>query len=634
MKELTITNLHKTYGIKTLLAGIDFSIRTGDRVGLIGPNGTGKSSFLKVLAGLDNYDEGTIEKPNQYEIAYLDQHPDFDPEASVLETIYQSKAPAIQLVKNYELARLKLEGDPHNENYLKEFNLITDRMGLEGGWDVELKAKAILSQLKISNLSMKLRECSGGQRKRIGIAQVLIAEPDLLILDEPTNHLDVQSIQWLEKYLATYQGALFLVTHDRYFLERVVNKIVELRHGLFYVYEGNYQAYLTKKAEQVANEVKQARKQDRLYVQELAWMRQGAQARSTKQQARIDRFNALKDQLENRHTEANAISFDFNQQRLGNQVIEAEDISVSIGNKQVIKGFTKHFVNGDRMGIVGDNGVGKSTFLNTLAGFHPIDEGSLIKGSTIRLAYYRQLDEDLPNNERVLTYLNHVAETFKRPDGSQVTASQMLERFNFPKESHGAYIQSLSGGERRRLYLLTLLIQEPNVLFLDEPTNDLDIDTLTTLEDYLDSFEGVVIIVSHDRYFLDKTVDQILWLKGAGEFETHWTTYSEFLEQRASVKESKTQTTNPVEVSSLAESPQPAEKSKKQRMTYQEKQEWAKIEDQIAKCEAEIETIQSDMISKASDAGALMDLQERLDQREADLLELYERYEYLSELEN
>ncbi|MGX7092268.1 ABC-F family ATP-binding cassette domain-containing protein [Hutsoniella sourekii] len=631
MKELAITNLHKTYGTKELLSGVDLKIRTGDRVGLIGPNGTGKSSFLKVIAGLDNYDQGEISHPNQYSIAYLSQHPDLDPDQTVLETVYQSESPLVQLVLDYQQVSLALAEDPTKEAIQDRFNQVSEAMNRDQGWDMEVKAKTILSQLGISDLDKRVGQASGGQQKRIGLAQVLIAEPDLLILDEPTNHLDVDSIQWLEKYLANYKGALLLVTHDRYFLDRVVNQIVELRNGQLEVYPGNYQAYLVQRAERAEILAKQQDKQDRLYQQELAWMRAGAKARTTKQQARIDRFNDLSDSIKGRHQDPNNIELNFDQARMGNQVLEMEGVSVSINNQPVIRDFTRHFVKGDRVGLVGPNGVGKSTFLNTIAGLHPIDSGVYKMGQTVKLAYYRQLDQDLPGDMRVLAYLSEVADQFKRPDGSVASASSMLEQFNFPRITHGNQIKTLSGGERRRLYLLTLLIQEPNVLLLDEPTNDLDIDTLTVLEDYLDHFQGVVIVVSHDRYFLDKTVDKLLVLKGQGDYDFYYGSYSEYLasQEANSKEEAKTSSASPSPASEAkAKKPAP----EKKRMTYQEKKEWVTLEDDIFELEARQDEIGEEMLTHSHDAGRLMELQRELDSNKEQLDHYYERYDYLSGL--
>lgn len=635
MKELSIEQLSKSYGVKQLINQVDFAIRTGDRIGLIGPNGTGKSSFLKVIAGVDHYDQGTIRHPNQYSIAYLDQHPVLDPDKTILETVYQSPAPIVQLVLRYEKDRKDLEQSPHDPALQAAFTKISEQMTQEGGWDVEVQAKSILTQLGLHDLDRRVGDCSGGQLKRIGLAQVLISPADLLILDEPTNHLDVPTIQWLEHHLASYPGALLLVTHDRYFLERVVNKIAELRHGRLIEYEGNYEAYLSQRASRQSQLQQAQHKQDRLFQQELAWMRQGAQARSTKQQARIQRFNDLKQAIAERDQEDQAIDFDFNQQRLGKKSLELDQVTIHNQGQLILKDYTKTFVKGDRMGIVGPNGVGKSTFLNTLAGYHQPTSGIIHIGETVRMAYYRQLDQDLPGDQRVLSYLTQVAQEFKRPDGSQLSASQLLERFNFPKESHGMFISSLSGGERRRLYLLTLLVQEPNLLLLDEPTNDLDIETLTTLEDYLEDFEGIVIVVSHDRYFLDKTVDQILIMQGQGHFDVYWGAYSDYLAEGGS-REDLGEMSEPerveAEPSLDQEETTPAVKTKK-RMTYQEKQEWAKLQPQMQKVEDRIEAIGPEMEAASHDAGRLMDLQEELDQLELELLTLYERYDYLSDLD-
>lgn len=629
MKELAIENLHKTYGTKTLIDGIDFSIRTGDRIGLIGPNGTGKSSLLKVIANIESYDQGEIRKPNDYSISYLSQNPDLDPEKTILETVYDSQAPIVQLVLKYEQSRLELENTPDNEAAQDNFMRLSEQMNQQNGWDLEVQAKSILTKLGLDNLNQKIADCSGGQQKRVGIAQVLISDADLLILDEPTNHLDVDSIQWLEGYLANYKGALLLVTHDRYFLERSVNKIVELRNGQLREYEGNYQAYLEKRSQEAAIESRMQEKQDRLFQQELAWMRKGAKARTTKQQARIGRFNDLKDDIGSRHGEAQELEINFTQQRIGSRIIDAEDLEVDIADVKVIRGFTKSFVKGDRLGIIGDNGVGKSTFLNTLAGMHLPTSGTLDIGQTVRMAYYRQMDQDLPNEIRVLKYLTDVADQFKQADGRSVSAAQMLERFNFDRSIHGMQIGSLSGGERRRLYLLSLLIQEPNVLLLDEPTNDLDIDTLTVLEDYLEDFSGVVIIVSHDRYFLDKTADQLLDIQGGGAFNLVFDSYSNYLDKQAAEAKAKAvPTTKDLPVPELEQTPA----AKKVRLSYQEKQEWATIEDDIMEREMRLDEIQEEMVANGSDAGLLMDLQRELETINQELEHYYERYDYLSEI--
>lgn len=622
MKTLAVTGLEKTYGTKTLLAGIDFAIRTGDRIGLIGPNGTGKSSFLKVLADQTDYDQGTIDKPKDYRIAYLAQNPELDPNQTILDTVFAGDTPELKLLHDYEAANLALLSDPDNGKLQEAFQSITEAMNQADAWQVEVKAKTVLTQLGLVNLNQRVGDCSGGEQKRIGIAQVLIAEPDLLILDEPTNHLDVNSVQWLEKYLASYKGALLLVTHDRYFLERTVNKIVELRHGRFREYSGNYQAYLEKKATELALEERMQDKQDKLYQAELAWMRKGAKARTTKQQARIERFDQLKEDIAARQDSLEASGFEFDQQRIGNQVIELEQARIEVGKQVVIQDYTKHFTKGERIGLIGPNGVGKTTFLNTLAGYHDLAAGTLKLGQTVRLAYYRQLDQDLPGDMRILAYLTQIADNFVSPDGRTKSAAQMLEQFNFPRVSHGSNISSLSGGEKRRLYLLSLLIQEPNVLFLDEPTNDLDIDTLTVLEDYLAQFEGLVVVVSHDRYFLDKTVDQYLILEGQGAYTTYWGSYSDYLAKDQTVPEKE----------KLAPAPSNKPKREQKKLSYEEKKEWAGIEEAIEAAENRLTQIQEDMEANSQDAGQLMSLQEELEVTEAHLYHLYERYDYLSEL--
>ena len=622
MKTLAVTGLEKTYGTKTLLAGIDFAIRTGDRIGLIGPNGTGKSSFLKVLADQTDYDQGTIDKPKDYRIAYLAQNPELDPNQTILDTVFAGDTPELKLLHDYEAANLALLSDPDNGKLQEAFQSITEAMNQADAWQIEVKAKTVLTQLGLVNLNQRVGDCSGGEQKRIGIAQVLIAEPDLLILDEPTNHLDVNSVQWLEKYLASYKGALLLVTHDRYFLERTVNKIVELRHGRFREYSGNYQAYLEKKATELALEERMQDKQDKLYQAELAWMRKGAKARTTKQQARIERFDQLKGEIASRQDSQETSGFEFDQQRIGNQVIELEQARIEVGQQVVVQDYTKHFTKGERIGLIGANGVGKTTFLNTLAGYHDLAAGTLKLGQTVRLAYYRQLDQDLPGDMRILAYLTQIADNFVSSDGRTKSAAQMLEQFNFPRVSHGSTISSLSGGEKRRLYLLSLLIQEPNVLFLDEPTNDLDIDTLTVLEDYLAQFEGLVVVVSHDRYFLDKTVDQYLILEGQGAYTTYWGSYSDYLAKDQTVPEKE----------KLAPAPSIKPKREQKKLSYEEKKEWAGIEEAIEAAENRLTQIQEDMEANSQDAGQLMSLQAELEATEAHLYHLYERYDYLSEL--
>ena len=550
------------------------------------------------------------------------QNPDLDPNQTILDTVFAGDTPELKLLHDYEVANLALLSDPDNSQLQEAFQTITEAMNQADAWQIEVKAKTVLTQLGLVNLNKRVGDCSGGEQKRIGIAQVLIAEPDLLILDEPTNHLDINSVQWLEKYLASYKGALLLVTHDRYFLERTVNKIVELRHGRFREYSGNYQAYLEKKATELALEERMQDKQDKLYQAELAWMRKGAKARTTKQQARIERFDQLKGEIASRQDSQETSGFEFDQQRIGNQVIELEQARIEVGQQVVVQDYTKHFTKGERIGLIGANGVGKTTFLNTLAGYHNLAAGTLKLGQTVRLAYYRQLDQDLPGDMRILAYLTQIADNFVSHDGRTKSAAQMLEQFNFPRVSHGSSISSLSGGEKRRLYLLSLLIQEPNVLFLDEPTNDLDIDTLTVLEDYLAQFEGLVVVVSHDRYFLDKTVDQYLILEGQGAYTTYWGSYSDYLakEQTAPEKEK------------LAPAPSNKPKREQKKLSYEEKKEWAGIEAAIEAAENRLNQIQEDMEANSQDAGQLMSLQEELEATEAHLYHLYERYDYLSEL--
>lgn len=623
MKEIKVEHLRKSYGTKTLIDDVSFSIQEGDRIGLIGPNGTGKSSLMKVLAGKETYDGGEIYQPKQYSIAYLDQQPQFDLNKTILETIYDSPAPAIQTLLAYEKAQVDLSQDPNNQELFENFNKLSDQMTLENIWDIEISAKTILEQLGINDLSRKLGTCSGGERKRIGLAQVLIADADLLLLDEPTNHLDMSSIQWLESYLANYKGALLLITHDRYFLERSVNKIMDLRFGKLKEYIGNYQVYLEKRQEEAEILGRMQEKQDRLFQAELTWMRKGAKARTTKQQARIDRFHDLKEDIASRKQAPNSLELNFTQDRLGQKIMDLEDVSISVNDQVVLDNFTKSFVKGDRLGIVGKNGVGKSTLLDTLAGLREIQGGQYEVGSTINMAYYRQLDQDLPGEQRIIKYMTEIASEYEAEGGHTLSVSQLLERFNFPSVTHSTQIKYLSGGEKRRLYLLSLLVRQPNVLFLDEPTNDLDIETLTVLEDYIESFEGVMVLVSHDRFFLDKTVDQLLILKGHGAYDYSFGKYSDYLATAKTREDTsiKTASEKAVKVS--------RPKGRK-KLSYKERQEWEGIEAAIQTCEEKIDATQRAMADSEIDLADLMDLQETLEDLNQELLKYYDRFDYLS----
>jgi len=623
MKELKVENLNKTYGEKTIFKGINFSIQEQERIGLIGINGTGKTSLLNILAEIDSADGDVtpITKPNDYTIGYLSQMMAMDLEKNVVEAVFQGDTPTLRAVRNYELALLELETDAGNEGVQKRYNLAEEEMNKVDAWNAEIKAKSILNKLGITQLNKKIKELSGGQQKRVQLAQVLIESPDLLLLDEPTNHLDYPTIEWLQNFLKSYSGSVLLVTHDRYFLDNVTNRMFELSNGTITSVAGNYQKYLEVKAERERENKEQAHKQKQLYKQELAWMRAGAKARTTKQQARINRFNDLK---ENMPAEQSGEKLDMAlaTQRLGKKVLEIKDGSYSITEQKLLDHFNLLIQSGERIGITGKNGSGKTTLLNILSGRTQLQSGILEVGETVKIAYYTQQNEEMDNDKRMISYLQETAEQVAQKDGSSVSVAEMLERFLFPRYMHGSKIGKLSGGEKRRLYLLKLLISQPNVLLLDEPTNDLDIDTLTVLEDYINNFGGNVIAVSHDRYFLDKTMDKLLVFKGEGEIEIYFGQVTDYLEKQE----------EPVQaVDQPAKTPEePVEKVKK-KLSYMEQKEWASIEDDMAQLEEDIETIQAQMIEFGSDLGKLTQLQKDLDAKNQELEDKYERWEYLSQ---
>lgn len=622
MKELKVTELLKTFGDKTLFDRISFLIHEKDRIGLIGVNGTGKSSLLAILAGRDSGDGdiSAIEKSSDYRIGYLAQDQQFPAETMVLDAVFQGNNPLMQTVRAYEKALLQLTED-NSATAQRQFTLAEEAMNKQDAWTADSEAKAILNKLGIESLDQQIGQLSGGQVKRVALAQVLIDSPDLLLLDEPTNHLDYEAIQWLENYLKHYQGSLLMVTHDRYFLDRVTNRIFELSFGKLYEYQGNYEAYLVEKSERDRVAVEQEGKRKQLYKQELAWMRAGVQARSTKQQARINRFEDLKETLHQVKSDGQ-IEMNIATTRLGKKVLEMKDASFTIEDKKILSHFDLLVQSKERLGITGKNGAGKSTLLNLLAGRLALDSGVLEIGETVRLAYYTQQNEALDPEKRMIAYLQEAAEEVKQRDGSQIGVAELLERFLFPRFMHGTKVGKLSGGEKRRLYLLKLLIQQPNVLLLDEPTNDLDIATLTILEDYLQDFSGAVITVSHDRYFLDKVAEKLLIFEGNGEIISYFGSILDYLAQQTPTKEEKT----------VKAKPQPHPQERKKKLSYNEQKEWSTIEEDIAAMENKLDELTEAMNHQGDDFTKLQTLQKELDETEAALEEKMTRWEYLSEI--
>ncbi|EPC5975043.1 ABC-F family ATP-binding cassette domain-containing protein [Enterococcus faecium] len=623
MKELKVTDLKKTYGEKDLFDQISFLVHEKDRIGLIGTNGTGKTSLLNIIAGIDSGDgdRQTVFYPTDYRIGYLSQAAEFSDELTVLQAVFQGNSPLIQTVRAYEEALIELGENGEDPDVQKRYAKAEEQINKEDAWTTDTNAKIILQKLGISELDKKISTLSGGQKKRVSLAQVLIDEPDLLLLDEPTNHLDYEAIEWLENYLKQYRGALLMVTHDRYFLDRVANRIFELSFGKLYEYKGNYEAYVLEKAERDRVEVEQEEKRKRLYKQELAWMRAGVQARGTKQQARINRFEDLKENLYQVNQEDD-LELNLATQRLGKKVLEIKDGSYRINDQTLLEHLDLLIQSRERLGITGKNGAGKSTLLNILAGRIPLDSGTMSIGETVHLAYYTQENEEMAPDKRMIAYLQEAAEEAKTADGSQIGVAELLERFLFPRFMHGTLIGKLSGGEKRRLFLLKLLIQQPNVLLLDEPTNDLDIATLTILEDYFRSFPGAVITVSHDRYFLDKVADKLLVFQGNGKQELYYGNMSSYL-----LKQKETQ--QPAEKAKpKIQSKEPAEKKK---LSYMEQKEWETIEDEIAELEEKISLLQEEMNHQGDNFTRLQELQNDVSETEAQLEEKMARWEYLSE---
>ncbi|CYV69517.1 ABC-F family ATP-binding cassette domain-containing protein [Streptococcus suis] len=621
MSDFIVEHLTKSVGDKTVFANLSFIIHQGDRIGIIGVNGTGKTTLLDVLSGRIGFDGDVspFRTKNAYKIAYLTQEPDFDESKTVLDTVLSSDLRETQLIREYEL--LLSHYDEASQARLEKVMAEMDSLN---AWEIESQVKTVLSKLGLTDLNKTVAELSGGLRRRVQLAQVLLGNADLLLLDEPTNHLDIDTIEWLTTFLKNTKKSVLFITHDRYFLDNVATRIFELDRASLTEYQGNYQDYVRLKAEQDERDAALRHKKEQLYKQELAWMRRQPQARATKQQARINRFHDLKGDLANKIDDSE-LEINFETSRIGKKVINFENVSFSYPDKPILTDFNLLIQNKDRIGIVGDNGKGKSTLLNLIAGDLQADSGKVDIGETIRIGYFSQTIKGLDESKRVINFLQEVAEEAQTTSG-MVSIVELLEQFLFPRNTHGTLIEKLSGGEKKRLYLLKILLQRPNVLLLDEPTNDLDIATLTVLEHFLQGFTGPVITVSHDRYFLDKVANKILAFEDSG-IETFFGNYTDYLDEKAFLASSS--------AISLEKPKEKTEKVKenKKRMSYFEKQEWATIEEDIAGLEERIAEIEAEMLTCGSDFTKLSDLQKELDEKNDLLLEKYERYEYLSELE-
>lgn len=621
MSDFIVEKLTKSVGDKTVFQEISFIIHDLDRIGLIGVNGTGKTTLLDVLSGKSGFDGDVypFSAKSDYKISYLTQEPDFDEEKTVLDTVLSSDLREMQLIREYELLMAA-----YDEAKQARLDKVMAEMDSLHAWEIESQVKTVLSKLGISDLAAKISQLSGGLRRRVQLAQVLLSEADLLLLDEPTNHLDIDTIEWLTNFLKNSKKTVLFITHDRYFLDNISTRIFELDSGSLIEYQGNYQDYVRLKAEQDERDAALLHKKQQLYKQELSWIRRQPQARATKQQARINRFHDLKSDLAGQTNQMD-LEMNFETSRIGKKVIEFQDVDFAYGDKQILTHFNLLLQNKDRLGIVGDNGVGKSTLLNLIAGQLQPQSGQVIIGETVRVAYFSQRIEGLDESKRVINYLQEVAEEVKSGSGT-TSIAELLEQFLFPRSSHGTLIEKLSGGEKKRLYLLKLLLEKPNVLLLDEPTNDLDIATLTVLENFLQGFAGPVITVSHDRYFLDKVASKILAFED-GQVREFFGNYTDYLDEKAFRQSSAAISQKKEKEKSVKE------REQKKRMSYFEKQEWETIEADIEELEARIATIETEMEQNGSDFTKLSELQKELDDRNEQLLEKYERYEYLSELE-
>lgn len=609
MEAYKIEHLNKSYADKEIFNDLNLSISEHERIGLVGINGTGKSTLLKVIGGLDEDFTADITHPNQYRIRYSSQKQDLNGHMTVFEAVLSSDTPTLRIIKKYEEAVNRYALDQSDSNFNKMMEA-QEEMDQKDAWDYNAEIKTILSKLGIHDTTKKIVELSGGQQKRVVLAKTLIEQPDLLLLDEPTNHLDFESIRWLINYVKQYPHTVLFVTHDRYFLNEVSTRIIELDRGKLKTYPGNYEDYIVMRAENELVEQKQQEKQKALYKQELAWMRAGAKARTTKQQARINRFNQLESDVKTQHTQDKG-ELNLAYSRLGKQVYELKNLSKSINNKVLFEGVSEIIQSGRRIGIVGPNGAGKTTLLNILSNEDQDYEGELKIGQTVKVAYFKQTEETLERDIRVIDYLREESEMAKEKDGTSISVTQLLERFLFPSATHGKKVYKLSGGEQKRLYLLRLLVHKPNVLLLDEPTNDLDTETLTILEDYIDDFGGSVITVSHDRYFLNKVVQEYWFIhdgkieKIIGSFEDYESFKKEHERQAMLSKQTEQQNKH---------KHQP---KKKTGLSYKEKLEYETIMTRIEMTETRLEELEQEMINASDNYARIKELNEEKEQLEA-----------------
>lgn len=621
---LQADNLSKSFGDLTLFEGLSFGVNEGDRVALIAKNGAGKTTLLSMIAGKEGIDAGSIVFRNDIKVGYLEQSPEFKAGMSVMDAVFSSSSEAMHLIARYE--------DMIKHGITQGLDEVLHQMDVLKAWDLEVKAKTILSQLKVWDFEQRVETLSGGQQKRVALANVLLNEPDFLILDEPTNHLDLEMVEWLEDYLSKAKITLLMVTHDRYFLDRVCNTIIEIDQRTLYTYRGNYSYYLEKRDERLTAFSAEVDKAQNLFKRELEWMRRQPSARGTKQKARIDSFYDLKDKASQRRNDG-AVKLEVEASRLGSKIFEMENVSKSFGDKVILDNLTYTFSRFEKLGVIGKNGTGKSTFLNTLTGVLAPDSGKIDVGETVVFGYYRQDGLQFDEQMKVIDAAREVAEVVKLGDGNTVTVSQFLNHFLFPPEVQHSYIYKLSGGEKRRLYLCTVLMRNPNFLILDEPTNDLDIMTLNVLEDYLQSFGGCVIVVSHDRYFMDKVVDHIFAFEGDGVIKDFPGSYSDFREWATRREQEEREAQRAIQQAAAAkEKPVQKESSRPRKMTFNEKREFDQLEQDIAALEQEKASLEAALNSGALQADELIEKSNRIGEVIEQIDEKSMRWLELSEL--